>query len=93
MTSWSSPTYASVNTQLTGIAVYMTSAGNPAAMGDAKDIVYSVIIGLAQALISGMLVDQMVERYGDILPMRALIMDNGSQFGAHRRGDNKEGVG
>ncbi len=40
-----------------------------------------------------LLVDQMVERYGDILPMRELIMDNGSQFGAHRRGDNKEGVG
>ena len=35
-------------------------------------------------------VDQMVERYWDILPMRELILDNGSQFGAHRRGDNKE---
>jgi len=37
-----------------------------------------------------LLVDQMVERYWDILPMRELILDNGSQFGAHRRGDNKE---
>jgi hypothetical protein len=33
-----------------------------------------------------LLVDLMVERYWDILPMRELIMDNGSQFGAHRRG-------
>jgi hypothetical protein len=32
----------------------------------------------------------MVERYWDILPTRALIMGNGSQFGAHRRGDKKE---
>ena len=37
-----------------------------------------------------LLVDQMVEMYWDILPMRELILDNGSQFGAHRRGDNKE---
>jgi len=37
-----------------------------------------------------LLVDPMVERYWDILSMRELIMDNGSQFGAQRRGDNKE---
>lgn len=35
---------------------YMTSAGNPAAMGDAKDIVYSAIIGLSLALISYLII-------------------------------------
>ena len=35
---------------------YMTSAGNSAAMGDAKDIVYSAIIGLALALVSYLII-------------------------------------
>lgn len=35
---------------------YMTSAGNPTAMGDAKDIVYSAIIGLSLALISYLII-------------------------------------
>lgn len=35
---------------------YMTSAGNPTAMGDAKDIFYSAIIGLALALISYLII-------------------------------------
>ena len=35
---------------------YMTSAGNPAAMGDAKDIFYSAVIGLALALISYLII-------------------------------------
>jgi len=36
--------------------LYMTSAGNPTAMGDAKDIVYSAIIGLALALVSYLII-------------------------------------
>jgi len=36
---------------------YMTSAGNPATMADAKDIVYSSIIGLALALLSWIIVN------------------------------------
>ena len=35
---------------------YMTSAENPAAMGDAKDIVYSAVIGLALALLSWLII-------------------------------------
>jgi hypothetical protein len=35
---------------------YMTSAGNPAAMGDAKDIFYSAIIGLSLALVSYLII-------------------------------------
>jgi len=35
---------------------YMTSAGNPATMANAKDIVYSAIIGLALALLSWIIV-------------------------------------
>jgi putative transposase len=33
---------------------------------------------------SKLIPDQMVDRYGWLLPMRDLIMDHGSEFGAHR---------
>ncbi|WP_456329214.1 IS481 family transposase [Archaeoglobus sp.] len=36
------------------------------------------------------LVDKLVEDYWDILPMKELISDNGSEFGAHRRNGKKE---
>lgn len=35
---------------------YMTSAGNPAAMGDAKDAIYNAILGLALALLSWLII-------------------------------------
>jgi putative transposase len=35
-------------------------------------------------------IDQMVERYWIICPMRELIMDHGAEFGAHRRDENGE---
>ena len=36
------------------------------------------------------LINKLVEDYWDILPMRELISDNGSEFGAHRKGERKE---
>ncbi len=33
-------------------------------------------------------IDQMVERYWIICPLRELIMDHGAEFGAHRRDEN-----
>ncbi|CAD7770509.1 Integrase core domain protein [Candidatus Methanoperedenaceae archaeon GB37] len=36
------------------------------------------------------LVDKLVEDYWDIMPLEELISDNGSEFGAHRKGDRKE---
>jgi len=36
------------------------------------------------------LVDEVVAKYWDILPMKELISDNGSEFGAHRRNGRKE---
>ena len=33
-------------------------------------------------------IDQMVEKYGIIYTLRELIMDHGSEFGAHRRDEN-----
>ena len=35
-------------------------------------------------------IDQMVERYWIICPMRELIMDHGAEFGAHRRDEKGE---
>ena len=37
-----------------------------------------------------LVVDELVEKYWDICPMRELIMDNDSAFGAHRRKDDGE---
>jgi len=36
------------------------------------------------------LVNRLVEDYWDIMPMRELISDNGSEFGAHRKNGKKE---
>ncbi len=36
------------------------------------------------------LVDKLVEDYWGIMPLEKLISDNGSEFGAHRKGDRKE---
>ena len=36
------------------------------------------------------LVDKLVEDYWGIMPLEELISDNGSEFGAHRKGDRKE---
>ncbi len=37
---------------------------------------------------SKIVIDQMVEKYWIICPLRELIMDHGSEFGAHRRDEN-----
>jgi hypothetical protein len=39
---------------------------------------------------SKMIIDQMVESYWSIQPMRELIMDHGSEFGAHRINEKGE---
>jgi len=36
------------------------------------------------------LIDEVVAKYWEILPLEELISDNGSEFGAHRKGDRKE---
>ncbi|HEC56394.1 MAG TPA: hypothetical protein ENI32_00670 [Candidatus Syntrophoarchaeum butanivorans] len=36
------------------------------------------------------MVDKLVEDYWEIMPMKELISDNGSEFGVHRKGDRKE---
>jgi len=36
------------------------------------------------------LIDKLVEGYWDIIPMKEIISDNGSEFGAHRKGDRRE---
>ncbi|MHC1564871.1 MAG: hypothetical protein ACXQS6_00935 [Candidatus Syntropharchaeales archaeon] len=44
----------------------------------------------ANTVNSTALVDEVVAKYWDILPIKELISDNGSEFGAHRKGDRKE---
>jgi len=36
------------------------------------------------------LIDKLVEGYWDIIPMKEITSDNGSEFGAHRKGDRRE---
>jgi len=36
------------------------------------------------------LIDEVVAKYWEIPPLRELISDNGSEFGAHRKGERKE---
>ena len=44
----------------------------------------------ANTVNSTALVDEVVAKYWDILPMKELISDNGSEFGAHRKGEREE---